>query len=63
MPTLKNTNPLGAVHIHKVGFVEAGAEFEVSDDLAASLLRQRGNYELVAPKSPAAPTTPAPKKG
>lgn len=61
MPTLKNTNPLGSVHIHRVGFVDAGAEFEASDEVAEGLLRQRGNYELVPTKTPATPATK--KKG
>ncbi len=53
MPTLRNTNSFGDVHIHKVGFVLAGETFETSDEHAAELLRQRGNFELVKPATPA----------
>lgn len=61
MPTLKNTNPLGAVELPLIGRVlEAGEEFEVTDEQAGrapkdddpgeGLLAQVGNYELVTPK-------------
>lgn len=47
MPTLKNANPLGAVDLPLIGrTLEAGEEFEVSDEHAAVLLEQVGNYEL-----------------
>jgi hypothetical protein len=58
MPTLRNTNPLGAVELPLIGRVlEAGEEFEVTkeqaghapkgDDPGSGLLAQVGNYELV----------------
>lgn len=48
MPTLKNTNPLGDVDLPLIGrSLAAGEEFEVSDEQAATLLAQAGNYEVV----------------
>lgn len=48
MPTLKNTNPLGAVDLPLIGrTLEPGEEFEVDEDTAAHLLEQVGNYEVV----------------
>lgn len=48
MPKLRNTNPLGAIELPLIGRVlKAGEEFEVSDEQAARLLEQVGNYELV----------------
>lgn len=48
MPTLKNTNPLGDVDFPLLGrTLEAGEEFEVSDEQAIELLKQDGNYEAV----------------
>jgi hypothetical protein len=47
MPTLKNTNPLGAVDLPLIGrTLEPGEEFEVSDEVAEQLLLQVGNYEV-----------------
>ena len=41
---LVNTNPIGAVDVPSVGRLEAGAEFEVPDELGTELLKQTGNY-------------------
>lgn len=52
MPALRNVNPLGEVDIPLVGqTVQRGAEFEVTDEHAAALLMQVGNYEPVDPAS------------
>lgn len=49
--TLINTNPQGAVDLYVLGIghlaLDAGAEFDVPDDVAEELLLQVGNY---APK-------------
>jgi hypothetical protein len=46
---LRNTNPLGQVDLPLLGrTLEAGEEFEVTNDVAEHLLQQVGNYELVA---------------
>lgn len=67
MPTLRNVNPLGGVDLPLIGrSLEAGEEFEVTDeqagkapivnkdgevtDLGSGLLSQVGNYELVTKK-------------
>lgn len=51
MPTLKNTNPLGAVDLPLIGrSLEPGEEFEVSGEQANALLEQVGNFELVETK-------------
>lgn len=51
MPTLRNINPLGAVELPLIRRVlEAGEEFEVSDEIAEHLLEQTTNYELVTEK-------------
>ena len=48
MPTLRNTNPLGAVDLPLIGrSLAAGEEFEVTDEQATNLLAQVGNYEVV----------------
>jgi hypothetical protein len=45
MPVLRNTNPLGAIDLPLIGrTLQAGEEFEVTDDQAALLLQQIGNY-------------------
>lgn len=60
--TLRNVNPLGYVDVPVlrregdvddtpgVGCLVPGEEFEVEESLAAELLEQVGNYELVKPK-------------
>lgn len=51
---VRNISPVGAVEV--LGrLVEAGATFEVSDEDAARLLEQPGNFEAV----PATPTKEA----
>jgi hypothetical protein len=62
MPKLKNINPLGHVDVPLlrrqgepfdepgVGCLAPGEMFEVSDDVAARLLGQVDNYELVTEK-------------
>lgn len=51
MQTLKNTNPLGVVDLPLIGrTLQAGEEFEVSDDHAKKLLKQKGNYAPVTSK-------------
>lgn len=48
MPTLVNTNPLGDVYVALLRRdVTAGEEFEVTDEQAAALLEQAGNYAVV----------------
>jgi hypothetical protein len=48
MPKLRNINPLGDVDVPLiVRSLKAGEEFECSDAVAARLLEQVGNYELV----------------
>jgi hypothetical protein len=45
MPILRNINPLGAIDLPLLGrTLDAGEEFEVTDDQAAVLLQQIGNY-------------------
>lgn len=45
MARLVNTNPLGDIDLPLIGrTLAAGEEFEVSDDIAAELLEQVGNY-------------------
>lgn len=63
MPTLRNTNPLGQVDLPLIGrqgdpvgetgsgCLEPGEQFDVSDEHAAKLLEQDGNY---APADPVA---------
>lgn len=52
MATLRNINPLGDIDLPVLGrTVRAGEEFEVTDDVAAVLLEQVGNYEAVTKKS------------
>lgn len=65
MATLINTNPLGAVDLYLpvTGhvFVEAGEAFDCTDDEAAELLLQEGNYaEPAAPSAPASAPTKTP---
>jgi hypothetical protein len=49
MPTtLRNINPVGEVRVFG-RTVGAGEEFEVSDEHAAALLEQTGNYEVAKP--------------
>lgn len=51
MPTLRNINPLGAVELPLLRRVlDAGEEFEVTDEQAERLLEQTSNYELVTKK-------------
>lgn len=45
---LVNVSPMGAVVVPSLGLsLEAGAEFDVGDELGAALLRQSGNYARV----------------
>ena len=47
MKTLVNVSPLGDLLIPDLGrVIDAGAEFECPDDIAASLLAQPTNFEL-----------------
>ncbi len=49
MPRIKNTNPTGDVWSPLTGHVAAGDTVDVSDDVAAQLLEQVGNWSLVKP--------------
>lgn len=55
MATLRNTSPMGAIELPLLAafgrspYLDAGEEFDVPDDVAASLLEQVGNYAAVAP--------------
>ena len=59
MPLLRNVCPLGDVDLPLIGrSLTAGEEFDVSDDVAALLVDQPNNYELVSPPADApAPVT------
>lgn len=46
MPRIKNTNPTGDVWNVHIGFLAAGESVDVTDDVAAELLEQVGNYAL-----------------
>lgn len=71
--TLVNTNPMGAVDLYVIGqaplHLDAGASFDVDDDVACDLLDQEGNYALAdgqkdprpAAEAPAEPVAPAPE--
>jgi hypothetical protein len=56
---LINTNPLGAIDLPLIGrSLEAGEEFEVSDEIGIALLEQIGNYAESKTTKPAkAPAT------
>lgn len=46
MPRIKNVNPTGDIWNRHTGFLAAGESVEVTDDVAAELLEQVGNFEL-----------------
>ncbi len=62
MPTFRNISGLGDLEINGVGLVEAGATFEVPDELAEALSRQADNFEVIAsdPITAAAPVDTVP---
>lgn len=55
MPKLRNVSPLGDLEVDGVGFVEAGATFEVDDEVADRFTNQAEVFEVVDTK-PAKPT-------
>jgi hypothetical protein len=46
VPRIKNTNPCGDVWNVHTGFLAHGESVDVTDDVAAALLEQVGNFEL-----------------
>lgn len=66
MPTIKNISPIGDLVIPALGnlVVKAGESAVVSEEAAASLLEQAGNWasvdaKVAAPTTPTAPDSPA----
>lgn len=53
MPLIRNTNPTGDIWNKHTGFLSAGDTVEVSDEVAAELLEQVGNFEIAKPAKPA----------
>jgi hypothetical protein len=47
MPTLRNISPLGDLYVDGHGVVVAGADFDVTEEQAISLVHQLENFELV----------------
>ncbi len=45
MPRIRNVNPTGDIWNRHTGFLAAGESVEVTDDVAAELLEQVGNFE------------------
>lgn len=50
--TLRNISGLGDLDIAGVGFIEAGATFDVDDEIGESLAHQEANFEVVTTKKP-----------
>ncbi len=46
MPRIKNCNPTGDIWNRHTGFLAFGESVEVTDDVAAELLEQVGNFAL-----------------
>jgi hypothetical protein len=46
VPRIRNVNATGDIWNRHTGFLAHGESVEVSDDIAAELLEQVGNFEL-----------------